>query len=327
MGREVRARIEQLREKMAERGMDAYLIPTSDFHGSEYVSGYFKCRKYMTGFTGSAGTAIITMEDAGLWTDGRYFVQAAAELSGSGVKLYRSGQEGVPTTLEFLKKHMPEQGVLGFDGRVVDTAEGERIAKALSGKKVRISEGEDLVGNIWDDRPALPMNPVWILEEKYAGKPAAEKIADLRGEMKKCQATVHLLTSLDDIAWLLNIRGNDIPCNPVALSYLAVTKTECRMVSTMAHDGLARSIRPVHTSMDGDTLFTMASGEVKTTIDTVGYLAEEAVRLAVLDAAASAEGMVGSRLAVGFGDDFFCHEMIASCCGWVSLYIPFSDVL
>ena len=127
MGREVRAKIEQLREKMAERGMDAYLIPTSDFHGSEYVSGYFKCRKYMTGFTGSAGTAVITMEDAGLWTDGRYFVQAAAELSGSGVELYRSGQEGVPTTLEFLKKHMPEQGVLGFDGRVVDTAEGERI--------------------------------------------------------------------------------------------------------------------------------------------------------------------------------------------------------
>lgn len=103
MGREVRAKIEQLREKMAERGMDAYLIPTSDFHGSEYVSGYFKCRKYMTGFTGSAGTAVITMEDAGLWTDGRYFVQAAAELSGSGVELYRSGQEGVPTTLEFLK--------------------------------------------------------------------------------------------------------------------------------------------------------------------------------------------------------------------------------
>ena len=154
MGREVRERIEQLREKMAERGMDAYLIPTSDFHGSEYVSEYFKCRKYMTGFTGSAGTAIITMEDAGLWTDGRYFVQAAAELSGSGVKLYRSGQEGVPTTLEFLKKHMPEQGVLGFDGRVVDTAEGEHIAKALSGKKVRISEGEDLIGSA-SDEPGL----------------------------------------------------------------------------------------------------------------------------------------------------------------------------
>ena len=193
MGREVRARIEQLREKMAERGMDAYLIPTSDFHGSEYVSGYFKCRKYMTGFTGSAGTAVITMEDAGLWTDGRYFVQAVAELSGSGVELYRSGQEGVPTTLEFLKKHMPEQGVLGFDGRVVDTAEGERI---------------------------------WILEEKYAGKPAEEKIADLRGEMKKRQATVHLLTSLDDIAWLLNIRGDDIVHTPVVLSYLIVTKQE-----------------------------------------------------------------------------------------------------
>lgn len=226
MGNVIRDRIEQLREKMAERGIDAYLIPTSDFHGSEYVSDHFKCRQYMTGFTGSAGTAVITMEDAGLWTDGRYFVQAAAELAGSGVELFRSGQEKVPTVLEFLKKKMPEQGILGFDGRVVDTQEGERIEKALSEKKIRLSVDEDLVGSIWDARPDLPMEAVWILDEKYAGKPAAEKISELRMEMKKHHASVHLLTSLDDIAWLLNIRGNDIEHTQVVLLYLIVTGQE-----------------------------------------------------------------------------------------------------
>ena len=110
MGREVRAKIEQLREKMAERGMDAYLIPTSDFHGSEYVSEYFKCRKYMTGFTGSAGTAVITMEDAGLWTDGRYFVQAAKQLEGTTVTLYRMGEEHVPTVDEYVEQTLKEGG-------------------------------------------------------------------------------------------------------------------------------------------------------------------------------------------------------------------------
>ncbi len=226
MGNVIRDRIDLLREKMAERGIDAYLIPTSDFHGSEYVSEYFKCREYMTGFTGSAGTAVITMEDAGLWTDGRYFVQAASELSGSGVELFRSGQEKVPTFLEFLKKHMPKNGVLGFDGRVINTAEGTNIERALSEKKISISESCDLVGSIWENRPSLPMNPVWILDEKYAGKSAKEKIEELRMTMKEKQATVHLLTSLDDITWLLNIRGGDVEHTPVVLSYLIVTGQE-----------------------------------------------------------------------------------------------------
>ncbi len=226
MGNIIRDRVDRIREKMAEHGIDAYLIPTSDFHGSEYVSDYFKCREYMTGFTGSAGTAVITMEDAGLWTDGRYFVQAASELAGSGIELFRQGQEGVPTFIEFLKKHMPKEGILGFDGRVINASGGEQIEKTLSEKKISISESEDLVGSIWEGRPKLPMNSVWILEEKYAGKSAKEKIEELRAIMKKKQATVHLLTSLDDIAWLLNIRGNDVEHTPVTLSYLIVTSQD-----------------------------------------------------------------------------------------------------
>ena len=216
-------RLEALRSLMAQRGIDAYLVPTSDFHDSEYVGEYFKCRKYLTGFTGSAGTAVITADDAGLWTDGRYFVQAAGQLEGSGFRLQRMGQEGVPTVEEYLEQVIPEGGVLGFDGRVVDGRTGGRLQELIEGKHGMIRCEEDLAGEIWKDRPALPAEPVWILDEKYAGMSAAEKIRNLREEMKKERASVHVLTTVDDIVWLLNIRGNDVPCNPVVLSYAAVT--------------------------------------------------------------------------------------------------------
>lgn len=222
----VSTRIAALRKRMAERGMDAYLIPTADFHGSEYVDGYFKAREYMTGFTGSAGTAVITMDEAGVWTDGRYFVQAGKELAGGEVKLFKMGEEGVPTIEEYLEQTMKPGGVLGFDGRVVNDLLGEELQDSLSSKDICIAFYEDLVGEIWEDRPELPKEPVWILEDKYAGKPASEKIAELRAVMEKHHAGVHILTSLDDIVWLLNIRGNDVPCTPVVLSYVIVTRTE-----------------------------------------------------------------------------------------------------
>lgn len=223
---EIAERIEKLRELMAERQIDAYLVPTSDYHESEYVGEYFACRKYITGFTGSAGTAIITRDWAGVWTDGRYFVQAAAELAGTGVELMRMGQEGVPTLEEYLEQNLPDHGILGFDGRVVCSRMGEDLQKRLEDKRVSFAYTESLIGEIWEDRPALSAEPVWILEEQYAGVSAGEKIAALRTEMEKCHADVHIITTLDDIVWLLNIRGNDIPCNPVVLSYMAVTREE-----------------------------------------------------------------------------------------------------
>ncbi|MBS6643635.1 MAG: aminopeptidase P family protein [Clostridiaceae bacterium] len=223
---EVTKRIEYLRALMAERGIDAYLIPTSDFHESEYVGGYFKCREYMTGFTGSAGTAVITGREAHLWTDGRYFVQAARELEGSGIILEKMGQPGVPSVEEYLQQAMPQNGVLGFDGRVINCSLGESLADALEEKNVRFSFEEDLVGMIWKDRPELSAQPVWILEEAYAGRPASHKLAQLREEMKKARADLHILTTLDDIVWLLNIRGNDVPCNPVVLSYAVISADE-----------------------------------------------------------------------------------------------------
>lgn len=219
----IQERIEELRSLMAERHLDAYMIPTSDFHESEYVGEYFKCRQFMTGFTGSAGTAVITGEEAGLWTDGRYFVQAGKQLEGTGVTLQRMGQAGVPTIEEYLEIVLPEGGRLGFDGRVVNCQMGQDLEKLLEEKNVTLICQEDLVGLLWKDRPQLSAEPAWILGENYAGKPSSQKIEELRSQMKKEKATVHVLTTLDDIAWLLNIRGNDVDCNPVVLSYAMVT--------------------------------------------------------------------------------------------------------
>lgn len=219
----IQERIESLRELMAKRGIDAYLIPTADFHESEYVGDYFKCREFMTGFTGSAGTAVITAKEAGLWTDGRYFVQAAGQLEGTGVVLNKMGQEGVPSIEEYLEKNLPENGCLGFDGRVVNSQMGAAFKELLKYKHVRIAYDEDLVDMIWKNRPNPSAEPVWILSENYAGKSAALKLEDLRNAMRKEKADAHILTTMDDIAWLLNIRGNDVSCNPVVLSYAMVT--------------------------------------------------------------------------------------------------------
>ena len=219
----VRDRLDALRKLMKERGMDAYMIPTADFHESEYVGEHFKCREYMTGFTGSAGTALVTMDEACLWVDGRYYVQAAAQLKDSTVTMMKMGQEGVPSLGAYLEDKMPEGGCLGFDGRVVNAAEGLALEEMLRERGARISYGEDLAGMIWQERPELSAEPAWVLDERYAGKSALEKIADVREAMEKAHASVHVLTSLDDIAWLLNIRGNDILYNPVVLSYALVT--------------------------------------------------------------------------------------------------------
>ncbi len=216
-------KLEALRKLMATRQIDAYLIPSSDFHESEYLGEYFKCRRFLTGFTGSAGTAVVTAQEAGVWTDGRYFVQAAKQLEGSGFKLQKMDEEGVPTIEEYLEEVLPEGGVLGFDGRVVNSRMGKDLEERLEAKKITFAYEEDLIGEIWPDRPALPQAPVWILEEKYTGKSAAQKITELREAMKKERATVHVLTTLDDLVWLLNIRGNDVPHNPVVLSYGVVT--------------------------------------------------------------------------------------------------------
>ena len=219
-------KIGQLRDRMKELGIDAYLVPTADFHESEYVGEFFKCRHFLTGFNGTAGTAVITMDKAGLWTDGRYFVQAEEQLSGSEIKLYRMGEPEFPTLDEFLEEELPVDGCLGFDGRVVNSELGYGLQNLLQEKNVTINCSKDLVGEIWTSRPAMSCEPIWSLDVKYAGKSTIEKLSDLRDAMKKNKAQIHLMTALDEIAWLFNLRGNDIVNNPVFLSYALITQDE-----------------------------------------------------------------------------------------------------
>lgn len=214
--------------------IDAYLVPTDDFHGSEYVGDYFKCRKYITGFTGSAGTAVIMQDMAGLWTDGRYFIQAADQLRGSTIELFRSGEPGVPTVHQFLAEKLEKSMCLGFDGRTVSAKEAEELEKILEEKNITFAVNEDLIGEIWRERPALSCEPVMELDVKWAGESRKDKITGIREQMKAKKANIFILTSLDDIAWLLNIRGNDIHCCPVVLSYLVVTDAELRLYANAA---------------------------------------------------------------------------------------------
>lgn len=249
----IQERLNKLREQMKARGMDAYLVPTADFHESEYVGDYFKCRSFLTGFTGSAGTLVVTLTDAALWVDGRYFVQAGEQLKGSTVRMMKMGEEGVPEIEDYIADAVPEGGCLGFDGRVVNSFTGKKLERMLAKKRARIAYEEDLTDQIWEDRPPMSAEPVWVLKEEFAGKSAAEKLKDLRAAMEKEGATVHVLTTLDDIVWLFNIRGNDVECNPVVLSYLAVTKEEAILFMNPAVlkeevraylDGLHVTVRP-----------------------------------------------------------------------------------
>lgn len=219
---EIIKRIKKLREKMEGEGVTAYLIVSDDFHGSEYVCDYFKCREYLSGFTGSAGTMVVTGTEAKLWTDGRYFLQAKEQLKGTGVELMKMGEKGVPTVQEYLADILKEGDSLGYDGRTIRAGYANTIKSALKDNKIVYKENIDLVGEIWEDRPEFPKASVWELKNKYTGKTRKQKLEFLRNEMKRVGADVILLTALDDIAWLYNLRGNDIPYNPVALSYTIV---------------------------------------------------------------------------------------------------------
>ena len=215
-------RIAKLRALMAEKGIDAYVVPTADFHQSEYVGEHFKARKYITGFSGSYGTAVICQDDAGLWTDGRYFFQATNELEGSGVRLMKMFVGDTPSVTEYLADKIPEGGKVGFDGRVLSMDEGKEYEDALSPKNISIDYEEDLIDQIWEDRPPLSDKPAFFLEEKYSGESSAHKLERVRKIMKDNGATVHIIASLDDTGWLLNVRGDDIDFFPLLLSYSIV---------------------------------------------------------------------------------------------------------
>ena len=218
----INKRIEKLRDLMKEKNIYAYIIPSSDYHQSEYVGEYFKSRQYMSGFTGSAGTLIVTMDEVGLWTDGRYFIQAENELKGSNIKLFKIGEEGVPTIIEYLIENVPKNATIGFDGKVMSVKEGQNIYSKLKFKNINTEYNFDLVNEIWNDRVSLPKEKAFLLGVEYSGESFSDKLKRIRQSMKSKNATTHILASLDDIAWLFNIRGRDVKSNPVVLSYAVI---------------------------------------------------------------------------------------------------------
>ena len=222
----INERLAALRAEMKKDGIDWYIVPSGDCHGSEYLSDYFRTMRFISGFTGSAGTVLVGRETALLWTDGRYFIQAERELSGSEFKLMRMAQAGVPTVAEYLTAELKDGEVLGFDGRMTTVKLVEEWEKALEGKKISFKAGRDLLGAIWTERPAQLFSKPFLLDVKYTGRSAAEKIAAVREKMKEAGASVHFLSALDDIAWLLNLRGDDVPNNPVTFGFVKLSADE-----------------------------------------------------------------------------------------------------
>lgn len=222
-------RVKQLRAIMNEKNIDMYFIPTSDFHDSEYVGDYFRGRAWLSGFTGSAGVMVVDDNKAVVWSDGRYFIQAENQLSNTCIDFYRQGEKEYPTLYQYVIDNLADNGVLAFDGKVVSSIFGENLERGLKDKNITFKYDEDLLSFIWKDRPSLPTENIFVLDTKYSGEDATSKIERVRKKLIKYQVDKFVLTSLDDIAWLLNIRGNDVVNNPVVLSYLMMDQKEINL--------------------------------------------------------------------------------------------------
>jgi Xaa-Pro aminopeptidase len=222
-------KITALRQLMLENQIDAWIVPSADPHQSEYVADCWRARAWISGFAGSAGTVVVTKDKAGLWTDSRYHIRAAKELEGSGIELFKMGLPNVPTLTEWLQKELCESAVIGFDESVLSVTQVEKLKASFQESTVKVSGQEDLVGKIWQDRPEIPQKPIFSHDVEFAGETRKSKLQRIRERLKKQGVQAQLVTSLDDIAWMLNIRGSDIDFNPVAISYFVLTDWETRL--------------------------------------------------------------------------------------------------
>ena len=225
----IQERLQNLRAKMQENGVQAYIIPTSDFHETEYVSDYFACRKYMSGFTGSAGTLVVLADQAGLWTDGRYFIQAQAQLQDTGIALMKMGQPETPSIEDYICQNLSKGSKVGFDGRVINYMDYKRYHAIFNSHQIDIVANLDLVNEIWQDRPALPATKTFHYALRYAGVSMEDKLAQVRQAMTREGCASFIITKIDEIAWLFNIRAHDIPHFPVALAYATIEKEKATL--------------------------------------------------------------------------------------------------
>lgn len=222
----IRKRLEALRAWMQAEKADAFIIPSTDPHISEYVAPHWQSREWISGFTGSAGTVVVTRDKAGLWTDSRYFLQAAQQLEDTGIDLYKEMLPETPGISEFLCRELEAGNTVGIDGYVFSMLDARQLRKELANKRIELKNMADPMDSIWTDRPALPQAPACIYGTQYAGRTCREKLEDIRLEMKQAGAQALLLPALDEIAWTLNLRGSDVHCNPVVVSYLLIDEEE-----------------------------------------------------------------------------------------------------
>ena len=223
MKKDITNRLTALRAIMIRKGISAFIVPSTDPHSGEYVPEYWETRKWISGFTGSAGTVVITLDKAGLWTDSRYFLQAEEQLEGTGIILFKERVPGTPTIANWLGQVLQPNEKVGIDGWVNTVSEAENLILELKKYHLSLITIEDPFISLWQNRPSLPSEPIFILPETYSGRSCKEKLDLINNELQKSQANALLLSSLDEIAWTLNLRGKDVHCNPVFVSYLLIT--------------------------------------------------------------------------------------------------------
>lgn len=226
MSQTINSRIQALRTLFSREGIQAFIIPSTDPHLSEYVAPHWKSREWISGFTGSAGTVVVTTGKAGLWTDSRYFLQAAQQLEGTEIELYKEMLPETPSISTFLCTQLSPGDAVGIDGKMFSAEEVERMQAELQKCRIEIKNIPDPMRELWADRPPMPEAPAFIHETKYSGKNSVEKISIIREELKKCNARALFISALDEIAWTLNLRGNDVHCNPVIVSYLLIEEQD-----------------------------------------------------------------------------------------------------
>ncbi len=260
-------KLASIRVLMEEHTLDAYIVPSSDPHINEYLPDRFKCLEYLSGFTGSAGTLVITRDFAGLWTDSRYFVQAKEQLNGTGFELVKLQTQGSPEYMDWLDERLDAGSTIAFDGKLMSVALAKELVNRFQSKRILINGSVDLPEEIWENRPLLPQSPAYLLNEKTVGESTEKKIKRIRYVFGKKGATHHLVSSLDDIAWIFNIRGSDIKCNPLVLSYAFFTPEETLLFLDLSkiEEASIKTLRKQGVTLKGynelyDVLDTLPSG-------------------------------------------------------------------
>ena len=225
-------KVAALREEMQKNNVDAFIVYSADPHMSEYLPEEWQERAWLSGFLGSAGFVVVTKDKAGLWTDGRYFTQAALELEGSGIDLFKEGMEGTPNYIDWIISEIPAEGRVAVNALATSHANWELLTEKLNAKNITLVD-LPLLNNIWKERGTPSKNPIFVHPIERAGKSVAEKIAAIRQKMESLEATVHVISSLDDVAWTLNLRGSDVESNPVFLGYIVITKNDAKLFTDL----------------------------------------------------------------------------------------------